>query len=133
MVQVYTDKAGTILGYNAVVAHHEHAVSFKRTKDFEMVLIDQGYTIVALLLVSSAFQYADEDDSEEQGPGISPVLPFSNCLMWISDGCTHDVKLQVLQTAIQEIMRPLQTNLYSGFSVSVSGKTWMCHSVVWPY
>lgn len=59
---------------NAVVAHPVHVVLLNVTKDFKKVLVDHGYTLGALLPASSTRKHDDEDDSEEQGPSISPLL-----------------------------------------------------------
>lgn len=54
-------------------------------------------------------------------------------MMSTSDGHDRDVELEAIHKEIGEIVCPLQTLFHRGSTVSVLGKTWKGHLVVWSY
>lgn len=137
MIQVYFGKTATTLKANATVAYPVHIVLLNFTKEYRRFFIENWYTLVRLSpIFASKCNEAGFDNETIDGYyryEEERVIPVNDELHQPPKRHGRDTEMEILQGALQRILKPLSTAMKSWFEVLPSTRFWKFCPVVVSY
>lgn len=137
-LQFFSDKTATTLTSSAFVAYPLHAVFLNTSPEHREWLINNGYTIIGFLPVSTSDSNTEQNDMDSTAKdsldGDSNVEPLDDEVRLTSTSNGREQNMLVLHNALKTALKSLEDVAPTGFLVSSrSSGTWRCFPALVSY